>query len=63
MKNFDFKDGEVAAFRRFGVELTVYDGVLILGSHVVVPKELKERSSKELHAVHSRVIRMKSLTK
>ena len=44
-------------------ELTVCDGVLIWGSRVVVPKELRGRLLKELHAVHSGIVRMKSMAR
>ena len=56
-KNVNFKDGEVAAFSRREAELTVCDGVLI------VPKELRERLLKEMHAVHSGIVCMKSLAR
>ena len=62
-KNVNFKDGEVTAFSRREAELTVCDGVLIWGSRVVVPKELRERLLKELHAVHSGIVRMKSMAR
>ena len=62
-KNVNIKDGEVTAFCRREAELTVCDGVLIWGSRVVVPKVLRERLLKELHAVHSGIVRMKSLAR
>ena len=62
-KNVNFKDGAVTAFSRHEAELTVCDGVLIWGSRVVVPKELRERLLKELHAVHSGIVRMKLLAR
>ena len=62
-KNVNIKDGEVTAFCRREAELTVCDEVLIWGSQVVVPKVLRERLLKELHAVHSGIVRMKSLAR
>ena len=59
----DFKYDEVNAFCRRETELTVWDGVLIWGSRVVVPKELRGRLLKELHAVHSGIVRMKSFAR
>eukprot|EP00795_Rhopilema_esculentum_P016067 gene16067-7417_t len=62
-KNLNFKEVEVTAFSRREAELTVCDGVLIWRSRVVVPKELRGRLLKELHAVHPGIVRMKSLAR
>ena len=62
-RNSSFEDGEIIVFCRREAELTVCDGILIWGSRVVVPKELRGRLLNELHAVHSGIVRMKSLAR
>ena len=62
-RNSSLEDGEIIAFCRREAELTVSDGILILRSRVVLPKELKGRLLNELHAVHSGIVRMKSLAR
>ena len=52
-ENLNFKEVEVTAFSRCEAELTVCD----------VPKELRGRLLKELHAVHLGIVRMKSLAR
>ena len=62
-RNSSFEDGEISVFCRREAELTVCDGILIWGSRVVVPKELRGKLLNELHAVHSGIVRMKSLAR
>ena len=54
---------ELAPYHRKKDELTIHDGCLLWGKHVIIPQKLHSRLLEELHVGHVGVCRMKALAR
>ena len=56
-------DGELKHFHRRHMELTVYNGVIMWGSRVVVPAKYRSQILSTLHEGHPGIVKMKALAR
>lgn len=56
-------DGSLSPYNRRKDQLSTEQGVLLWGSHVIIPPQGREMMLKELHDQHPGIVRMKSLAR
>ena len=57
------KSAELQPYERWKSELSLHDGCLLWGGRVVVPPQLRNKVTQELHEAHPGIIKMKCLAR